>query len=91
MTTLEAMACGKPIVATRNGAIPELMTDGVTGTLVAPGDIAALAKALAVYAESPNLRSAHGTAARARAIAQFNIEDCARAYLDLFDELAKDR
>jgi glycosyltransferase involved in cell wall biosynthesis len=91
MATLEAMACGKPIVATRNGAIPELMTDGVTGTLVAPGDIAALAKALAVYAESPNLRSAHGAAARARAIAQFNIEDSARAYLDLFDELATKR
>jgi glycosyltransferase involved in cell wall biosynthesis len=91
MVTLEAMACGKPIVATRNGAIPELVVDGVTGTLVAPGDVHALARALVVYLEQPELRLAHGTAARARATKRFHIEDCARAYLNLFDELAGQR
>ncbi len=88
MTTLEAMACGAAIVASRNGAIPELMVDGVTGTLVAPGDVAALAQALVAYAEQPELRDLHGAAARARAIDRFQMEDCARAYLDLFGELA---
>ena len=88
MTTLEAMACGAAIVASRNGAIPELMLDGVTGTLVAPGDVDALAQALVAYAEQPELRDLHGAAARARAIERFQMEDCARAYLDLFGELA---
>jgi glycosyltransferase involved in cell wall biosynthesis len=88
MTTLEAMACGAAIVASRNGAIPELMVDGVTGTLVAPGDVAALAQALVAYAEQPDLRDLHGAAARTRAIERFQMDNCARAYLDLFGELA---
>jgi glycosyltransferase involved in cell wall biosynthesis len=87
MTTLEAMACGKAIVASRNGAIPELMVDGVTGMLVPPGNVNALAQAVVVYAQQPDLRRAYGVAARARAIDRFHIEDCARAYLDLFREL----
>jgi glycosyltransferase involved in cell wall biosynthesis len=86
MATLEAMASGKAVVASRNGAIPELMVDDVTGTLVEPGDVDALAQAVLRYAERPELRQAHGAAARARAIEQFHIEDCARAYLDLFVE-----
>ena len=89
MVTLEAMSCGKAIVASRAGAIPELVLDGQTGTLVAPGDAAALAHALVRYAEQPRLRGAHGLAARARAVERFHIEDCARAYLELFDELAR--
>jgi glycosyltransferase involved in cell wall biosynthesis len=87
MTTLEAMASGKAIVATRNGAIPELVVDGVTGTLVPPGNVDALARAIVVYAQRPGLRRAHGEAARSRAIDRFHIEDCARAYLDLFRDL----
>ena len=88
MTTLEAMACGAAVVASRNGAIPELMLDGVTGTLVEPGDVHSLTEALVTYAQRPELRSAHGAAARARAIERFRLEDCARAHLDLFRELA---
>jgi glycosyltransferase involved in cell wall biosynthesis len=87
MVTLEAMACGMPIVATRNGAIPELIVDGVTGTLVPPGDVGALAQALIAYAEHPELRRAHCASARARAVERFHINACAQAYLDLFGEL----
>jgi glycosyltransferase involved in cell wall biosynthesis len=91
MVTLEAMACSKPIVATRNGAIPELVVDAVTGTLVAPGDVDALGRALLIYAERPELRHTHGAAARTRAIERFHIDDCAQAYLNLFGALAADR
>jgi glycosyltransferase involved in cell wall biosynthesis len=90
MTTLEAMACGVAIVASRGGAIPELMIDGVTGTLVEPGDVDALCKSLVSYAQRPELRSRHGAAARTRAVTRFHIEDCGQAYLDLFSELAAD-
>src|SRR6185436_3220632 len=43
---LDAMACGRPIVATRAGGIPEIVEDGVNGTLVPPRDAAALAAAI---------------------------------------------
>jgi len=91
MVTLEAMTCGRPSVASRNGAIPELIVDGVTGTLVDPGDIAALTRALVDYAEQPALRRSHGAAARTRASECFHIDVCAQAYLDLFVELATNR
>ena len=89
MATLEAMACARPVVASRIGAIPELVVDGVTGTLVPPGDVEALAGALAAYAERPDLRRIHGEAARARAASRFALDDCARDYVDLFASLAK--
>ena len=91
MTTLEAMACAKPLVASRIGAIPELVLDGVTGTLVAPGDAEALARAVIAYVEAPDLRHAHGTAARSRAASHFALDDSARQYRDLFAGLAKPR
>jgi glycosyltransferase involved in cell wall biosynthesis len=91
MVALEAMTCARPIVATRNGAIPELVVDGVTGTLVRPRDASAMAKALIAYAEQPELRQAHGHAARARAIENYHIDDCAQSYLDLFGELSATR
>lgn len=91
MVTLEAMACGKAIVASSNGAIPELIVDGITGTLVNPGDVGELAEALVAYAEQPELRREHGAAARARAAERFQIKDCAQAYINLFSELATNR
>jgi glycosyltransferase involved in cell wall biosynthesis len=87
MVTLEAMACGKPIVACRNGAIPELIADGISGTLVTPGSVAELTRALVGYADRPDLRREHGAAARARAIERFHIDTCAQAYIDLFENL----
>ena len=42
----QALACGTPVVATRVGGVPELVKDGRTGWLVAPGDDAALARAV---------------------------------------------
>jgi glycosyltransferase involved in cell wall biosynthesis len=91
MVTLEAMSCGKAIVATRAGAIPELIVSGTTGTLVPAGDADALAEALLHYANDTELRVQHGLAARERAVERFHIEDCARAYIALFDQLTSAR
>jgi glycosyltransferase involved in cell wall biosynthesis len=87
MTTLEAMASGKPVVATRNGGLPELVIDHDTGIVVPPRDKSALAKALALYASSKELQMIHGASGRTRVIEHFHINKCARAYLDLFDGL----
>ncbi|MBX9896349.1 MAG: glycosyltransferase family 1 protein [Qipengyuania sp.] len=64
--TLEAMACGVPVVAARATGSTTLVRDGETGTLVEPGNIAAFADALQRYVEEPALRAAHGAAGEAR-------------------------
>jgi len=58
---LEAMSFGLPIVATKVGAIPELVQDGVQGVLVPPGDSVALARALKELISRPQLRERYGT------------------------------
>ena len=64
--TLEAMACAVPVVAARATGSVSLVEDGVSGTLVAPGDIGGFADALAAYVADPGLRAAHGAAGEAR-------------------------
>lgn len=91
MAALEAMACGRPVVASDIGALPEVVADGKTGRIVAPGDSTALALALATYGCNEELRLADGAAARQRALDCFRIDDCARAYHDLFVDLARRR
>ncbi len=85
MSALEAMACGKPVIATRRGALPELVLDGETGALVPPGAPDMLCAAMLAYAAQPALRAQHGAAARARAEDEFHIDRCARAYLACLD------
>jgi glycosyltransferase involved in cell wall biosynthesis len=84
MATLEAMACGVPVVATKNGGIPEVLADGEGGKIVPPGDPAALATAIRAYATDPDLRRRHAVAARERARRCFGIEESAAQYLELF-------
>jgi glycosyltransferase involved in cell wall biosynthesis len=88
IAALEAMACGKPVVATRNGGVPEVVLDQVSGIIVTPGDVERLADALIAYGEDADMRARHGKGARARALAEFDIERCAAEYLALFSSLA---
>ncbi len=83
-TMLEAMASGLPVVATRVGGNPELITDGVEGSLVAAGDAGALAHVIEQYLDSPSLCSEHGAAARERAANEFSIEAMVGRYTDFY-------
>jgi phosphatidylinositol alpha 1,6-mannosyltransferase len=65
--TLEAMACGLPVIAAAASGTTSLVRDGDTGTLVEPRDIAAYADALQAYAGDPELRRRHGAAGLAYA------------------------
>jgi len=71
LVTLEAMAHGLAVVATRAGGIPDKVADGVTGRLVEPGDGDGLAAALEEVAAFPQRRAAMGAAGRARVRAEF--------------------
>ena len=64
--TLEAMACGVPVVAAKATGSTSLIEDGVNGILVPPGDIAGFADALGAYLADPALRAAHGAAGAAK-------------------------
>jgi glycosyltransferase involved in cell wall biosynthesis len=76
LSLMEAMACSKPVVAARVGGIPELVTDGVEGILVEPGDVAGLGDAIRALLGDGQMRERMGTAGRERVMA-FSWDDCA--------------
>ncbi len=74
MVNVEAMAAGKPVVASRTGGIPEIIEDGLTGLLVEPANPAALASAINQLLADGELRRKMGEAGYARARDYFNWE-----------------
>jgi glycosyltransferase involved in cell wall biosynthesis len=71
---LDAMACRRPIVATRTGGIPEIVDDGVNGLLAAPRDAASLAAAIVRALNDETLRQRMGEAGFARVRERFTVE-----------------
>ena len=89
MAVLEAMACGRPVVATAVGGVPDAVVDGQTGWLVPPGDEKALVDALVAAASAPAERRARGEAARQRYAERYSLERMVDAYAELLVELAR--
>jgi glycosyltransferase involved in cell wall biosynthesis len=71
---LDAMACARPIVATRAGGIPEIVEDELNGLLVPVRDHHALAAAIVRALKDPSLRTRMGEAGLARANERFTVE-----------------
>jgi len=71
---IEAMACGKPIVASRCGAIPEIVIDNETGFLVEPGNINELAEKISLLVSDEKLREKMGYKGRIRVEEKFSYE-----------------
>ena len=89
IVVLEAMALGRPVVATPVGGTRELVVDGETGLLVPPRDAGALADALRRLVDDASLRDRLGDAGRRRAAERFSLEASVQAVLDLYDEIAR--
>lgn len=83
---LEAAASGVPGVATRVAGVPEIIRDGVTGRVVAPGDAVAFADALADLLQAPRRRARMGVAARKRAESRFDQRRASLTLARLFAE-----
>jgi glycosyltransferase involved in cell wall biosynthesis len=74
VTIIEALAAGRPVVATNVGGVPDVVDDGVTGFLVEAGDTQALAHKLEILARDPALRSAMGSEGRDRVLERYAVE-----------------
>jgi glycogen(starch) synthase len=90
LVTLEAMAHGLPVVATRAGGIPDKVEDGVSGRLVAPGDVAALGQAIADLCASAADREAMGARGKARALASFAWPALADRVIALYETVLRE-
>jgi glycosyltransferase involved in cell wall biosynthesis len=89
MVVAEALACGRPVVASAVGGIPEIVEDGRSGVLVAPDDPEALARAVSRLLDDAALREALAAAGRTRARLGFGCEQMGAAYESLFAALAR--
>jgi len=87
LVLLEAMAEGRPIVASRVGSIPEVVVDGETGLLVEPGDEAGLAEAIGALLADPGRAKAMGLAGRQRQENRFSREAMVRSTEAVYDRL----
>jgi glycosyltransferase involved in cell wall biosynthesis len=82
---LEAMAAGKPVVATTVGGIPEFVVPGETGLLVEPGNAAALAQAIDSLLRDPERAKHMGMRGRARALAAFEMSTVVRRHEQVYE------
>jgi len=85
---LDAMACGRPVVATTVGGIPEVVVDGETGFLVPPRDHEGMAAALVKLLRDEDLRQRMGNAGLARARRRFSAERMVQETLRVYRRVA---
>ena len=87
LSILEAMAVGKPILATDVGGNPELISEGESGLLVHPGKPEELADRLLTLAKDRALAEKYGSNARVKAYEQFSLETMLNSYEELYGRL----
>jgi glycosyltransferase involved in cell wall biosynthesis len=88
---LQAQAMARAVVATTVGGIPEAVTDGVNGLLVAPRDPAALAEKIALLLADPALRARLGAAGRANFEQEHRLDTMGERLLALYADVERER
>ena len=87
MTLIEALAAGRPVIASRVGDIPKLIRHGETGLLVGPGDRTALEMTIRQLLSDPAQRLRLGCAGQRWVCEQFSAENMARRYREVYSEV----
>ncbi len=87
VAAVEASACGLPVIASDVGGLPEVVLDGITGLLVPPGDINALAEAMFSLLTDPQLRIQMGQAGREFVLQHYRWEDNAKLMESLYYDI----
>ncbi len=87
LAALEAMACGVPVIATRVGGLPEVVSDGETGFLFAPGDIEGMANSAIELLGDARALSSAAEAARRRALEHFTPEQIVPRYEAFYEKV----
>ena len=89
LAALEAMACEVPVIATRVGGIPEVVTDGETGFLSEVGDVEKMAEDAARLLSDANLRQAMGKRARESAVSRYRTDLVIPQYIEFYERVLK--
>ncbi len=91
LVPLEAMACGKPVIASAVGGHPDAVVDGTTGVLVPPKQPEMLARRIRDLLASPMLRQGLGIAAADRAVARYSWERIGEETLAVYERVRRAR
>jgi glycosyltransferase involved in cell wall biosynthesis len=91
LVILEAMALGKPVIATRAGGPPEIVTDNFTGLLVPPENDEAMATAIRMLLADPEKANAMGRNGRERFLEHFTIDQMVNAIAPIYESLRASR
>ena len=86
---MEAMALGKPVIATKVGGIPELVRSGETGVLVEPGDSNELAQTMLYLTRDAAMRKTMGNAGKNLIFKHYSVEQNIQSLMKLYDEILR--
>jgi N-acetyl-alpha-D-glucosaminyl L-malate synthase BshA len=87
LAALEAMACEVPVIASRVGGLPEVVTDGETGYLSAVGDVDKMAADAARLLSDEKLRKGMGQRARESAIDRYRTDVVIPQYIEFYEQI----
>jgi glycosyltransferase involved in cell wall biosynthesis len=91
LTLIEAMSSGVPIVATRVKAFEQIMGDGLSDTLVPPGDVKALTGKIDWWRRNPEARAVFGRKLREMCLAKYSSSACGSQYESLLRSIVRER
>ena len=89
LAALEAMACEVPVVASRVGGVPEVVTDGETGFLSAVGDVDKMAEDAGHILADPELRTNMGRRARESAVSRYHTDKVIPEYIKFYEQVIR--
>jgi glycosyltransferase involved in cell wall biosynthesis len=85
---VQGMACGKPVIATNGGGVPEIVVDGQTGLLVPRGDAPAMADAICTLLADEEQARQMGILGHQRVLERFTIQQSVATLMNIYEEIA---